>query len=127
MAWMVFGVYVGIHCLFLQPGADAKSKKELLRLIRIECDEMTRRCTPFLSFHVCHAATGTISHIDVNISKSATPSGVATTSNAIMEPTNNYSKIDESSDNHHPVIHGAQAETTLTATNSDYQQLDDVI
>jgi hypothetical protein len=43
-----------------------------------------------------------------------------------MEHTN-YLKIDESNDNHQPVVHGAQAGTTLSATNSDYQQIDDVV
>jgi hypothetical protein len=112
-----YWVFLGIIWLCTQPGANAKSKKEILQLIRCECDELTRH-TPFVSFHV---AAGTISHIGVSISASATASGVASASNATMDQTSD-SKIAESADNHHPVVY-AQAVTTSTTTNGNYQQL----
>jgi hypothetical protein len=83
-----------------KPGADAKSNKEILQMFRLECDDMTRRA-PFVSFHV---TAGTISHIGVSISLSATASGDAITSNTIMEHTSD-SKIVRSSDSYHPVVY----------------------
>jgi hypothetical protein len=112
-----FGVYVWLSTA---PYIGVKANGRILNLIRFECDEMTRR-TPFLSFHV---VAGTIKHIDVNISVSATSSGVATGSKAIVECTSG-SKITESSDNHHPVV-SAQAVTSPTTINDSYQQLNDV-
>jgi hypothetical protein len=116
-----YWVFLGIVWLCTQPGANAKSNKEIVQLIRFECDEMTRR-TPFVSFHV---AAGAMNHIDVSISLSAPASGVITTSNARIDANN--SKIDESSSNHQPVVHCAQTITTTTATNDDYQQMNDVV
>jgi hypothetical protein len=110
-------VYIGIVWMVTQPGANTKSKKEILQMIRCECDELTRR-TPFVSFHV---AAGAISHIGVSISASATASGVASASNATMDQTSD-SKIAESTDNHHPVVY-AQAVTTSATTNGNYHQL----
>jgi hypothetical protein len=115
-------VYIGIVELCTQPGLIAKSSKEKLRLIRFECDEMTRR-TPFVSFHVA-AGVVNCNHIDVIISSSATASGIATTSNTITEHTSD-SKINKSSDNDNPVVY-AQAVTSSTMTNGNYQQLNDV-
>jgi hypothetical protein len=121
------GLYIASFVYFVivwkctQPGPDAKSNKEILQLIRFECDEMTRR-TPFVSFHV---AAGAINHIDVSISLSAPAFGVVTTSNAILD-TNNP-KIDESSSNHQPVGYCAQTLTTTTATNNVYQQMNDMV
>jgi hypothetical protein len=112
-----YWVFVGIVWLCTQPGANAKSKKEILQMIRCECDELTRR-TPFVSFHV---AAGAISHIGVSISASATASGLASASNATMDQTRD-SKIAESTDNHHPLVY-AQAVTTSATTNGNYQQL----
>jgi hypothetical protein len=119
--FMLTVIYIGIVLLCTQPGANAKSKNEILQLIRFECDEMTRR-TPFASFHV---DSGAMNHIDVSISLSAPASGVFTASNAIID-TNNP-KIDESSSNHQPVGYCAQTVTTTTATNDDYQQMNDVV
>jgi hypothetical protein len=115
-------------------GAGVKSDKEMMRVVRSECDEMTRR-TPFVSFHVvlvptAAAARGawlqmeTIDHIGVSVSLSASASGVATTANAVMAHTHD-SKIDESSDNNHPVVY-AQAVASSTAANGNYQQINDV-
>jgi hypothetical protein len=123
--FILIAVDIGIIWMMTQPGAGTKSFKEILRLIRFECDEMTRR-TPFVSFH---AAVGTImhidiKHIDVSISVSETSSGVASGSNAIVECTID-SKIADSSDNHHPVVY-AQAVTSPTTINDSYQQLNDV-
>jgi hypothetical protein len=112
-----FGVYVWLSTA---PYPGVKANGRILNLIRFECDEMTRR-TPFVSFHV---VAGTIKHIDVNISVSATSSGVATGSKAIVECLSD-SKIAESSDNHHPVV-SAQAVTSPTTINDSYQQLNDV-
>jgi hypothetical protein len=119
---------LGIVWLCTQPGAGTMSQKEILQLIRCACDELIRcacveltRSAPFvLSFHV---AAGAISHIRVSISASAsaTASGVASASNATMDETSD-SKIAESTDNHHPVVH-AQFVTTRTTTNGDNQQL----
>jgi hypothetical protein len=120
VTFILTAVYIGIVWMVTQPGAGTKSSKEILQLIRFECDDMTRR-TPFVSFHV---AAGVITHIGVSISLSATASGVARTSNATMEQTSD-SKVDESSDNHHPVVY-AQAVTSSTATSGNYQQLNDV-
>jgi hypothetical protein len=89
-----FGVYVWLSTA---PYIGVKANGRILNLIRFECDEMTRR-TPFVSFHV---VAGTIKHIDVNISVSATSSGVATGSNAIVE-------------------------ASPTSINDSYQQLNDV-
>jgi hypothetical protein len=114
-------VYFVIVWLCTQPDPDAKSSKEILQLIRYECEEMTRR-TPFVSFHV---AAGAINHIDVSISLSAPASGVITASNAIMDSNN--SKIDESSSNHQPVGYCAQTVSKSTATNGDYQPLNDMV
>jgi hypothetical protein len=108
-------VYIGIVELCTQPGQIAKSSKEKLRLIRFECDEMTRR-TPFVSFHVAAGAVN-CNHIDVIISLSATASGVATTSNCTI--------TDQSRDNNNPVVY-VQAVTSSTMTNGNYQQLNDV-
>jgi hypothetical protein len=116
-----YWVFLGIVWLCTKPGANAKSSKEIVQLIRFECDEMSRR-TPFVSFHV---AAGAMNHIDVSISLSAPASGVISTSNARIDA--NYSKIDESSSNHQPVGHCAQTVTTTTATNDDYQQMNDVV
>jgi hypothetical protein len=117
-------VYIGIVELCTQPGQIAKFSKEKLRLIRFECDEMTRR-TPFVSFHVA-AGVVNCNHIDViiSLSLSATASGIATTSNTITEHTSD-SKIYKSSDNDNPVVY-AQAVTSSTMTNDSYQQLNDV-
>jgi hypothetical protein len=118
--FILTAVYIGIVWMVTQPGAGTKSTKEILQLIRFECDDMTRR-TPFVSFHV---AGGAITHIGVSISLSAAASGVASTSNATMEQTSD-SKVAESSDNHHPVVY-AQAVTSSTASSGNYQQLNDV-
>jgi hypothetical protein len=121
------GLYIASFVYFVivwkctQPGPDAKSNKEILQWIRFECEEMTRR-TPFVSFHV---AAGAINHIDVSISLSAPAFGVVTTSNAILDT--NIPKIDESSSNHQPALHCAQTLTTTTATNDDYQQMNDMV
>jgi hypothetical protein len=115
-------------------GAGVKSDKEMMRVVRSECDEMTRR-TPFVSFHVvlvptAAAARGawlqmeTIDHIGVSVSLSASASGVATTANAVMAHPHD-SKIDESSDNNRPVVF-AQAVASSTAANGNYQQFNDV-
>jgi hypothetical protein len=115
-------------------GAGVKTDKEMMRVVRSECDEMTRR-TPFVSFHVvlvptAAAARGawlqmeTIDHIGVSVSLSATASGVATTANATMAHPHD-SKIDESSDNNRPVVF-AQAVASSTAANGNYQQVNDV-
>jgi apolipoprotein N-acyltransferase len=119
--FMLTVIYIGIVLLCTQPGANAKSNKEILQLIRFECDEMSRR-TPFASFHV---DSGAMNHIDVSISLSAPTSGVIATSNTIIDT--NISKIDVSSSNHQPVRHCAQTVTTTTATNDGYQQLNDVV
>jgi hypothetical protein len=119
--WITIAVYFGIVFWCTQPGAGAKSTKEILQLIRFECDEMSCR-TPFVSFHV---AAGDVNHIDVSISMSATSSGVATTSNAVTDRMSD-SKINESIGNHQPVVY-AQAGTTSMTTNGDYQQLNDVV
>jgi hypothetical protein len=115
-------------------GTGVKSDKEMMRVVRSECDEMTRR-TPFVSFHVvlvptAAAARGawlqmeTIDHIGVSVSLSASASGVATTANAVMAHPHD-SKIDESSDNNRPVVF-AQAVASSTAANGNYQQFNDV-
>jgi hypothetical protein len=115
-------------------GVGVKSDKEMMRVVRSECDEMTRRI-PFISFHVvlvptAAAARGawlqmeTIDHIGVSVSLSASASGVATTANAVMAHTHD-SKIDESSDNNHPVVY-AQAVASSTTANGNYQQVRDV-
>jgi hypothetical protein len=118
--FILTAVYIGIVWMVTQPGAGTKSTKEILQLIRFECDDMTRR-TPFVSFNV---AGGAITHIGVSISLSATASGVASTSIATMEQTSD-SKVAECSDNHHPVVY-AQAVTSSTASSGNYQQLNDV-
>jgi hypothetical protein len=118
--FILAAVYFGTVWFCTQPGADAKSQKEILQLIRLECDDMTRR-TPFVSFHV---AAGAINHIGVSISLSATASGIASTSNANVEHTSD-SKNAAASDNHHPVVY-AQAVTSLTTPHGTYQQLNDV-
>jgi hypothetical protein len=115
--FILTAVYTGTVWFCTQPGADAKSQKEILQLIRFECDELTRR-TPFVSFHV---AAGSVNHIGVSISLSATAFGVASTSNANVEDTSD-SKNAVASDNHHPVVY-AHAVTTSTTTNGNYQQL----
>jgi hypothetical protein len=115
-------------------GAGVKSDKEMMRVVRSECDEMTRR-TPFVSFHVVLVPTAagargawlqmeTIDHIGVSVSLSASASGVATTANATMAHTHD-SKIDESSDNSHPVVY-VQAVVSSTSVNGNYQQINDV-
>jgi hypothetical protein len=119
----IWVVNLGIVWLCTQPGAGTKSQKEILQLIRCACVELIRyeltRSAPFvLSFHV---AAGANSHIRVSISASVTASGVASASNATMDKTSD-SKIAESTDNHHPVVH-AQFVTTSTTTNGDNQQL----
>jgi hypothetical protein len=77
---LALSVHIGVLAVYFctvwfctKPGADAKSNKEILQMIRLECDDMTRRA-PFASFHV---AAGTISLIGVSISMSATASGDA--------------------------------------------------
>jgi hypothetical protein len=107
--------------------SGAKTDKEVMRLIRSECDEMTRQ-TPFVSFHtvlvpVPAAARGarlqmdTIDHIGVSISLSASASGSATV--AMVENTVESVKMSTASsgDVGHPVVY-AQA---VTSSRGDYQ------
>jgi hypothetical protein len=81
-------------------------QKNIIANDSLGCDDMTRRA-PFVSLH---ATAGTISHIGVSISWSATASCYANTSNTIMEHMSD-SKIVRSSDSYHPVVYAG--------TNSD--------
>jgi hypothetical protein len=104
-ALILSAVHIGTVWFCTAPGAGVKSYEERIRIIRSECDEMTRH-TPFVSFHVVmvksHGA-GFIDYIGVSISSSASVSGVATTTSAILVDTR-YTKIAELSDNHCPMV-----------------------
>ena len=103
----------------------AKTDAEVMREIRLECDEMTNR-TPFVSFQVVlmpipTAARGawlqmnTVDHIAVSLAASASATGSATAVSAVMADAHG-GKVDVASDNQEPVIY-AQA-----VSNGGYQQ-----
>jgi hypothetical protein len=121
-AFFVHIVLVGF-CTARPTGA--MTDKELLHLIRCECDEMTRQ-TPFVSFHtilmpVPSVARGaalqvdTVDHIGVSVSMLATASSAAV---AVLENAMDLTKRAEaaSSDEGHPVVY-AQA----VASRGDYR------
>jgi hypothetical protein len=121
-------LHIALVWFFTARPAGVKTDKELMRLIRSECDEMTRQ-TPFVSFHtvlvpVPAAARGawlqmdTVDHIGVSVSLSASASGAATA--AVVENTMESTKMAEasiSSDAGHPVVY-AQA---VASSRGDYQ------
>jgi hypothetical protein len=108
-----FIVHVGLAGFCTARPASAMTDKELLHLIRCECDEMTRQ-TPFVYFHtillpVPSAARGaalqtdTVDHIGVSVSMMATASSAAVT---VLESTMESTKKTEakSSDAGHLVV-----------------------
>jgi hypothetical protein len=94
---------------------STKSDKELLRLMRSECETMTRN-TPFLSFHlvlipIAAGARGaylqmdTVDHIEVSVSRSASASGVTTNESALMGDAIDSKTHMLSVDDEHPVVY----------------------
>ena len=124
-------LHIGLVWVFTMRPSDVKTDKELMRLIRAECDDMTRR-TPFVSFHavlvpVPAAARGawlqmeSMDHIGVSVSMSAAAAGAAGAASVVVENSSlEVTKRDETSNGGHPVVY-AQA---MTATRGDYQPVD---
>jgi hypothetical protein len=127
---VAFVVHVALVRFCTARPAGVKTDKELTRLIRSECDEMTRQ-TPFVSFHAvlvpvtvalrcASLQINTVDHIGVSVSLSASASGAATA--AVLEPTSMEStKMAEaasSSDAGHPVVY---AQAVASSSRGDYQ------
>jgi hypothetical protein len=126
-ALQIFSVWL----LTMRP-KGTKSDKGLLRLIRSECDTMTRT-TPFVSFHlvviptlvasrVCaYVHMDTVDHIEVSISMSASASGVATTESAQLADTSESKALTSNGDDEHPVVY---AHAILSPpVRGEYQQV----
>lgn len=123
---LVCAIHIGTVWGYTARPAGVKTDVEVMREIRLECDEMTNR-TPFVSFQVVlmpipTAARGawlqmnTVDHIAVSISASASATGAATAVSAVMADAHD-GKVDVAADNQEPVIY-AQA-----VSNSGYQQV----
>jgi hypothetical protein len=94
--------------------AGVKTDTEVMREIRLECDDMTNR-NPYVSFQVVlmpisTAARGawlqmnTVDHIAVSIAASASTTGAATAVSAVMASASD-GKADVVSENQEPVIY----------------------
>ena len=112
--------------VFTARSAGVKTDGEIMREIRLECDEMTNR-TPFVSFQVVMmpiptAARGawlqmnTIDHVAVSISASASATGAATAVSTIIADSHD-GKVDVTADSQETVVY-AQA-----VSSGGYQQV----
>ena len=112
--------------VFTARPAGVKTDDEVMREIRLECDEMTNR-TPFVSFQVVMmpiptAARGawlqmnTIDHVAVSISASASATGAATAVSTIIADSHD-GKVDVTADSQETVVY-AQA-----VSSGGYQQV----
>jgi hypothetical protein len=106
--------------------AGVKTDAEVMREIRLECEEMTNR-TPYVSFQVVlmpvpTAARGqwlqmnTVDHIAVSIASAVTATGTAATAVSVVMADTQNGKVDVAADHQEPVIY-AQA-----VSSGGYQQ-----
>jgi hypothetical protein len=111
---------------FTERRAGVKTDAEVMREIRLECEEMTNR-TPYASFQVVVKSVAivargwwlkmsTVDHIAVSISSAATATGDAATAVSVVKADTRNSKVDVAADHQEPVIY-AQA-----VSNGGYQQ-----
>ena len=112
--------------VFTARSAGVKTDDEVMREIRLECDEMTNR-TPFVSFQVVMmpiptAARGawlqmnTIDHVAVSISASASATGAATAVSTIIADSHD-GKVDKTADSQETAVY-AQA-----VSSGDYVEM----
>jgi hypothetical protein len=136
-AVMACALHLGTVWFFTARPYGMKSEKEMICIIRSECDIMTNR-TPFVSFHLVlvpkPAVVGrslyssclqmdAIDHIGVSVSSSAAASGVATAVSVIMNDVSDSKNVESSDVHEHPVVYAHAVSSLSSTTNGQYHKI----